>query len=61
MLIIDYLTTISNNFYHISYLLSLDMNQLEIEKQLRLLKNILDNIQIIFLTNLIQNPSMLLV
>ena len=39
MLIIDYLTTISNNFYHISYLLYLDMNQLEIEKQLRLLKN----------------------
>ena len=39
MLIIDYLTTIINNFYHISYLLSLDMNQLEIEKQLRLLKN----------------------
>ena len=39
MLIIDYMITIANNFYDISYLLYLYMNPLEIEKKLSLLKN----------------------
>ncbi len=39
MLIIDYMITIANNFYDISYLLYLYMNPLEIDKKLSLLKN----------------------